>query len=213
MLEFFSVAENQPVTELLRAWKDGDRAALDQVAPLVYSELQRLATTYLRREPNSHTLQPTALVHEAWMRVASDAMPDFTSRAHFLGIAARLMRQILVDRARARHAAKRDGGIRVELDDAAGFSGPRAALLVSLDDALTALEAQDAEKAKILELKFFGGLTAEESAEALGISANRVKHQTRLALAWMKRALDGSGASTIPEDSAGHLPETPPQSA
>ena len=193
-----------PVTQLLRAWKNGDRSALDQLVPLVYSELQKMAAAYLRREPDGQTLQPTALVHEAGLRLAGDADPAFNSRAHFLGVAARLMRQILVDRARARHAMKRDGGARVDFDDQTAFTGERAAILVSLDHALLDLENQDPEKARILELKFFGGMTAEDSAEALGITVHKVNRQMRLAQAWLRRQLDveASGAPKTRAESA-----------
>lgn len=177
------------VTRLLHAWKEGDRAALDQLIPLVYSELQRIASAHLRRETEGLTLQPTALVHEAWMRMAGDTHPDFHNRAHFLGVAARLMRQILVDRARSRKAAKRTGGSRVPLDDDIVFTDRRAALLIALDDALAELREQDPAKARILELKYFGGLTADETAEVLGASVNQVKHQMRLAQAWLRREL------------------------
>lgn len=200
MIRFRIVTESSPVTRLLHAWKDGDRAAFDQLVPLVYAELQRMASAYLRREPEGLTLQPTALVHEAWMRLAGDGHPDFHDRAHFLGVAARLMRQILVDRARSRNAAKRDGGSRVPLDDDVAFTGRRAALLIALDDALEALREQDPAKAGILELKYFGGLTAEESAEVLGASVNQIKHQMRLAQAWLRREL--SSFPEMPSESA-----------
>ena len=184
------VTAKPPVTQLLRAWKGGDKTALDQLVPLVYSELQKMASAYLRRERGGQTLQPTALVHEAWLRLAGENEPDFNDRAHFLGVAARLMRQILISRARARNASKRDGGTRVEFDDAIAFTGQRAAILISLDHALMDLEIQDPEKARILELKFFGGMTAEDSAEVLGISVHKVNRQMRLAQAWLRRQLD-----------------------
>jgi RNA polymerase sigma factor (TIGR02999 family) len=178
-----------PVTQLLNAWKEGDRSALDRLVPLVYAELQKMASAYLRREPQGQTLQPTALVHEAWLRLAGNTSPDFSNRTHFLGVAARLMRQILVDRARARGAVKRDAGSRVPLEDEVAFTGRRAAVLVTLDHALLDLEAQDPEKARILELKFFGGMTAEDSAELLGITVHKVNRQMRLAQAWLRREM------------------------
>jgi len=154
--------DKPPVTLLLQAWKDGDSSALDQLIPLVYSQLKRTAAAYLRGEPDGHTLQATALVHEAYLRLAGTSDPDFRNSAHFRFVAARIMRQILVDHARARHAEKRNGGLRVELDESLGFTLERAATLVALDDALADLERQDAVKARIIELKYFGGLTAEE---------------------------------------------------
>jgi RNA polymerase sigma-70 factor (ECF subfamily) len=184
--------DNPPVTLLLQAWSQGDSAALDNLIPLVYSELKRMAAVYLRREPNSHTLQPTALVHEAYLRLAGTSDPDFRNRTHFRCVAARIMRQILVDHARARHTEKRDGGCRVELDDSAGFSGERTGTVVALDDALDALERQDTDKARILELKYFGGLTAEEMATVLGISLNQVNWQIRTAQAWLRRELESA---------------------
>ncbi len=149
-----------------------------------------MAAAYLRREPGGQTLQPTALVHEAYIRLIGDSDPDFHNRAHFLGVAARVMRQVLVDRARARNADKRRAGARVPLDDDAGFSGEKGPLVVSLDDALLDLERQDPEKARLLELKYFGGMTAEDTASLLGISVHKVNRQMRLAQAWLRRQLD-----------------------
>lgn len=136
------------------------------------------------------TLNPTALVHEAWLRMVGSRDPDFDSRAHFLGVAARLMRQILVDRARARSAEKRSGGVRVPLEDDLAFTGERAGLVVALDEALGILEKLDPERAKILELKYFGGMTAEESAALLGVPVHRINRQMRLAQAWLRAQLD-----------------------
>ena len=179
-----------PITALLDAWKDGDRSALDRLIPLVYSNLRRMASACLRRERGVPTLDPTALVHEAYLRMVADTDPDFHNRTHFLGIAARQMRQILVDRARARRADKRSAGIRVPLDDTVAFTDERVALVVALDGALRDLERQDAEKARLLELRYFGGLTAEESAELLAISVHKVNRQMRLAQAWLRRELE-----------------------
>ena len=184
------MTEEPSVTVLLQSWRDGDRSALDRLVPMVYANLRRMAAAYLRREPDGQTLQPTALVHEAYIRLIGDSDPDFHNRAHFLGIAARVMRQVLVDRARARNAGKRSGGARVPLDDDIGFSGQRGPLVVSLDDALLDLERQDPEKARLLELKYFGGMTAEDTAELLGISVHKVNRQMRLAQAWLRRELD-----------------------
>ena len=185
--------ESAPVTSLLQSWRDGDRSALDRLVPLVYSNLRRMAAACLRREPDGQTLDPTALVHEAYLRMVGDTDPDFQNRAHFLGVAARIMRQILVDRARSRNADKRHGGTRVLLEDVEiVLTGKRAALVVALDDALLALDRQDPEKAKILELRYFGGLTAEESAESLGVPVHKVNRQMRLAQAWLRREMEMS---------------------
>jgi len=148
-----------------------------------------MAAACLRKEPSGQTLEPTALVHEAYLRLAADGDPDFTNRAHFYGIAARLMRQILVDRARAKNADKRSGGARVPLEDDIAFTGQRAALVTALDDALNLLEKQDPEKARILELRYFGGMTAAESAEILNVPVFKINRQMRLAQAWLRREL------------------------
>jgi RNA polymerase sigma factor (TIGR02999 family) len=189
------VTDEPSVTVLLQSWRGGDRSALDRLVPLVYANLRRTAAAYLRREPDGHTLQPTALVHEAYIRLIGESDPDFQDRAHFLGIAARVMRQVLVDRARSRSSGKRYGGARVPLDEEAGFAGARGPLVVALDDALGDLERQEPEKARLLELKYFGGMTAEDSAEVLGISVHKVNRQMRLAQAWLRRELDAAPPS------------------
>ena len=193
-----TVAEEPSVTVLLQYWRGGDRSALDRLVPLVYANLRRMAAAYLRREPDGQTLQPTALVHEAYIRLMGETDPDFHNRAHFLGIAARVMRQVLVDRARARNASKRSGGARVPLDEDVGFSGQRGPLVISLDDALLDLERQDPEKARLLELKYFGGMTAEDTAELLGISVHKVNRQMRLAQAWLRRELQAGAPRREP---------------
>ena len=189
------------VTTLLHAWREGDRSALDQLVPLVYGELRRMAGACFKSERTSQTLEPTALVHEAYLRLAGSTDPNFSNRAHFLGIAARIMRQILVDRARARQATKRNAGARVPLNDEVVLTGQRAALVLSLDDALLELERQDPEKARILELKYFGGLTAEESAALLDVSVHKANRQMRLAQAWLRREIH-TPAPEIPANSA-----------
>jgi RNA polymerase sigma factor (TIGR02999 family) len=189
LLHYPDVSGGRPITTLLNAWREGNRSAFDELVPLVYSELRRMAAAHLRREPEGQTIEPTALVHEAYLRLAGDADPDFNNRAHFFGIAARVMRQILVDRARARNAGKRSGGARVPLDDDIAFSGERAALVVALDDALHDLDKQDPEKARILELKYFGGMTAEDSAALLGVPVHKINRDMRLAQAWLRRAM------------------------
>jgi RNA polymerase sigma factor (TIGR02999 family) len=180
-----------PVTILLRNWRQGDQAALDQVVEIVDRELHRLAASYLRRERPGHTLQPTALVNEAFVRlVGHGGQQDFESRSHFVAIAAHHMRQILVDYARRRLAAKRGGGATVvSLDDAQAASDPRSVDLLALDDALEKLAAVDARKARAMELKFFGGLEMAEIAGVLGISVKTVEKDVRLGAAWLRSAL------------------------
>lgn len=194
---------SSPVTALLQAWKAGDATAPDRLVPLVYNELKRLAANCLRSERESHTLQPTALVHEAYLRLAGSNDPDFRNGAHFRSVAARVMRQILVDRARARNADKRNAGWRVEFDEEAAVGHERAPTLIALDDALADLEKLDAGKARVLELKYFGGLTAEELADVLGLTLNQVNWQIRTAQAWLKRELAASAESAAtPKDVA-----------
>lgn len=177
-----------PITVLIAQLRDGDRAVLDQVVPVVYGELHKIAAGYLSRERPSHTLQPTALVNEAYLRLLGAEHPDYRSRAHFFGVAASIMRQILVDHARERHAAKRGGhAVAVVINEATDAAAPSSAAVVAIDDALNALARLDQEKARIVELRFFGGMSAEEIAECLGDSVHRVRHQMRLALAWIHR--------------------------
>jgi RNA polymerase sigma factor (TIGR02999 family) len=186
--------EKGDVSRLIARWQEGDEAALPRLMPLVYAELRRLARRYLRGERSGHTLQPTALVHEAWMRLNGGARP-LQNRAHFFAICAHLMRQVLVDHARARDAQKRFGGaVRVELDleTPAVEAAPE---LLAVDEALTALEKLDGRKARIIELRFFAGLSIEETAEVLGVSAPLVVRETRLARAWLHRALTTAGPS------------------
>lgn len=201
MLESRRMNGDKPsVTVLLQAWKDGDGSALDQLIPLVYAELKRMAAGYLSREPAGQTLQPTALVHEAYLRFAGSGDPDFRNSAHFRCVAARIMRQILVDRARARNADKRNGGWRVELEESTAAVGEKTATLIVLDDVLADLERQDGEKARLLELKYFGGLTSEEMAEVLGITLNQVNWQIRTAQAWLRREMESSTSNRAPDN-------------
>jgi RNA polymerase sigma-70 factor, ECF subfamily len=177
------------ITRLLVAWRDGDRAALDALTPFVYEELRRLADRYMRQESGPQTLQATALVHEAYARVATVDM-SWQNRAHFLGFMARVMRQTLVDRARARKSAKRGAGFeRVTLDESVALSEDSDALVLDLDDALTELRKFDELKSRIIELRFFGGLTYEEAAAALDISTTTLDRELRLAKAWLKHRL------------------------
>lgn len=168
---------------------DRDRGALDEMLPAVYPELRRVAAAYLRRERPGQTLQPTALVNEAYVRLAGQH-PRFHNRAHFCAIAANAMRQILVERARARHAQKRGGGApRVTLVEGLAASPESPVDLDALDEALTRLAALDAQQARIVELRFFGGLSVEETAEALGVSTATIKRHWAVARAWLAREL------------------------
>lgn len=176
----------QEVTRLLIQLTDGNRAVLDQLLPLIYGELRSLAANYLRRERSGHTLQPTALVHEAYLRLIDQTQVRWQNRAHFFGVAAQMMRRILVDHARGHAAEKRGGEVqKITLDDNIDVSGERAAELVALDDALTELARIDEQKSRIVELRYFGGLSVEETAEVLGVSAPTVKRQWRMAKAWL----------------------------
>jgi RNA polymerase sigma factor (TIGR02999 family) len=177
-------AEN--VTQLLAAWSQGDPEARDRLIPLVYDELRQVADRYLRRERPDHTLQPTALVHEAYLRLVEQTKVPCQNRAHFFGIAAHVMRQILVNHALSHRTAKRGGGApTIPLDDAAGFSQEQDLDLLALDEALARLARLDPQQSRIVELRFFGGLTIEETADALGISAATVKREWTAAKAWL----------------------------
>jgi RNA polymerase sigma-70 factor (ECF subfamily) len=178
------------VTRLLLDLKNGDPAAVDRLVPIVYDELRRLAAHYLRDERAAETLQPTALVHEAYLRLVAQNMPDWESRSHFFGVAAHLMRQILVDHARRHRSQKRGGGqAPVSLDEVVTFAPMKTDDIVALDDALNALAAVDARKSKVIELRFFGGLSIEETARALNVSVGTIGREQRLAEAWLHREL------------------------
>jgi RNA polymerase sigma-70 factor, ECF subfamily len=180
------------VTELLRAWSDGDDGALERLTPLVEAELRRLARGYMGRERRSHTLQATALVNEAFVRLTDARSIGWQDRAHFLGIAARLMRRVLVDHARARGYRKRGGGVqRVTLNEELVASPEPALDVIALDRALEVLAAVDARKSRVIELRFFGGLSVEETAEVLHVSSDTVKRDWRLAKLWLLRELEG----------------------
>ena len=180
----------QEVTRLLVAWSGGDQAALEELTPLVYVELRRLAHHYISRERPGHTLQTSALVNEAYLRLVEQKQVDWQCRAHFYGIAARLMRQVLVDYARRRGYAKRGGNARrVSLDEALAVSDERAAEVVALDEALEGLARLDPRQSQIVELRFFGGLSIEETAEVLGVSPGTVMADWTVAKAWLHRAI------------------------
>jgi RNA polymerase sigma-70 factor (ECF subfamily) len=175
------------VTLLLRKWSDGDTGALAQLTPLVYNELHRLAHQYMTREKPGHMLQTTALVHEAYLRLIDQSQVRFENRAHFFAIAARLMRQILVDDARRRKSAKRGGGMApIALDDASNLAQQEAENVLALDEALTLLAAKDRRESDIVELRFFGGLSVEETAEVLNVSPGTVARDWTFARAWLK---------------------------
>jgi len=184
------------VTGLLRRWKEGDGRALEELMPLVYGELRRLAGHYLRIERPGNTLQTTALVHEAYLRLVGQKAVDWQNRSHFLGIAAQMMRRILVDHARRRSARKRDAGAyRIELEDRDPGSGPdREPEILALHEALTELERLDERQARIVEMRFFGGLSVEETAEAVGVSTATVKREWRTARAWLRSEIDSASA-------------------
>jgi RNA polymerase sigma factor (TIGR02999 family) len=182
------------VTELLSRWGQGDRDAFDALAPSVYGELRRIAVGYLRRERPDHTLQPTALVHEAFLRLVEQRDVDWQSRQHFFGVSAQLMRRILVDYARQRAADKRGGGRNhVTLDEALAAAESNRLDVILIDDALRRLASIDPNHVRLIELRFFGGLTIEEAADVLGYSSGTAKREWRLAKAWLRRELAKGG--------------------
>jgi len=181
-----SIPSTDDVTRLLLDWSKGDRSALEKLMPVVYDELRRMAKQYMRRERPGHTLESTALVNEAYLKLVDCSRVGWQNRAHFFAVAAQLMRRILIDHARSRNYAKRGGGIRkVSLDEAAILSEERAEDLIAIDDALIELQAVDERKSKIVELRFFGGLNLDETAEVLGISSPTVQREWRKAKAWL----------------------------
>jgi RNA polymerase sigma factor (TIGR02999 family) len=182
--------EATPVTRLLQRWQDGERDALDQITPLIYRELRRIAASHLRRERSDHTLRPTELLHEAFLQLIRQQDQTWKNRAHFYGVAAHLMRHILVDHARAKGSEKRGGGVqKVALDEAVSESASRPAQLIALDDALQELERLDPRKGQIIELRFFGGMSIEETAVATGISTSTVSREQRMSEAWLQRQM------------------------
>ena len=197
-----AIQVSQPITEALHDLSRGDSSAMDRVMPVVYAELRRLAGFYLRQEREGHTLQPTALVHEAYFRLIGENQPEYQNHAHFLGVAAHAMRQILIDHARTRNAAKRGGGqVVFSIDECMDAPLERPSALIQVDDALQALEQHDAQKAQLIEMRFFGGMTAEESAEVLGLPVQKVRGELRIAQAWLRRELDNRAGSPPAENS------------
>jgi RNA polymerase sigma factor (TIGR02999 family) len=180
------------VTRLLQSWSGGDKQALDDLVPLLYRELRGLAASHIRRERTDHTLQATALVHEAYLQMVDQTQVESHSRPQFFAIAANLMRQILVHHARKHGAAKRGGGNKVELDEASAVVVQPSIDLIALDQALSTLAELDPRKARVVELRFFGGLTEEEIAEVLGVSAITVRREWRIARAQLQNQLAGS---------------------
>jgi RNA polymerase sigma-70 factor, ECF subfamily len=179
------------VTLLLAEWAKGNQKALDDLTPLVYRELRQLAASYLRKERQGHTLQSTALIHEAYVRLVDQTNPTWQSRSHFFGVAARLMRQILVDHARKKNAGKR-AGMKVPLEEAISFRHARSRDLIALDSGLEALERIDPRKCKAVELRYFGGLSMDEIAEALNVSAVTVRRDLRMAEAWLHQEMQNT---------------------
>src|SRR5262245_13220891 len=182
---------SEEITQLLLAWSQGDRSALDQLIPLVYEELRRLAKHYMGQERAGHALQTTALVNEAYLRLIDASQVRWQNRTHFFAVSAQLMRRVLVDFARSNHQLKRGGKAhRVSLDEALVVSTEQGPYLVELDDALSALSALNARQSQVVELRFFGGLSVEETAEALKISPTTVRRDWTLARAWLHRELN-----------------------
>lgn len=189
----------QDATELIRAWQQGDRDALNRVVPLVYDELRRVAHARLRAERAGHLLQTTALVHEAYLRLVDLDRINLRDRAHLLALAARLMRQILVDQARRRDARKRGGDIRLTgLNDVPNATAPEAIDVLALNDALSELTSLDPRAGRVVEVKFFAGLTIDETAEALGVSPATVERDWTVAKAWLQQRMSPANGQTFP---------------
>ena len=183
-------ASSENLTRLLVDWGNGDAQALERLVPLVYRDLRRLARRYLRSEPPGHTLQSTALVHEAYLRLIDQRNTHWQNRAHFFGISAQLIRRILVDHARARKAGKRGGNAaKIQIDDSVAAHESQGLDLVVLDDCLKTLSGIDPQQARVIELRYFAGLTVEETAEVMHVSPTTVKREWRLARAWLHREI------------------------
>ena len=184
-----SESSPQPVSALLVKWRAGDQEALQALIPLVYQELRRIAQYHLKQERADHTLQSTALVHEAYLRLLKQSPAEVENRAHFLAVASRLMRQILVDHARGHRAAKRGGGLKLELQDAMAQQNVENVDLIALDNALNELARLDPQQSQIVEMRFFGGLSIEDTAEVIGVSRTTVKREWATARAWLLREM------------------------
>ena len=196
------MSDDGDVTQILRAMAGGDASAAEQLLPLIYAELHRLAASYMRRERKDHTLQPTALINEAYLRLANEKLA-WQNRQHFIGVAANVMRRVLVDHARAHNAGMRGGGAqRVELEEGIAVSKERSEDLLSLDDALTRLAKTNVRQAKVVELRYFGGLSVEETAAILGVGPRSVKRDWSLARLWLYRELHGD--DTAVDAARGH---------
>lgn len=187
-------ASRDEITKVLRAWGSGDATALDRLTPVVYGELKRIAAAYMRRESPDNSLQPTALVHEAYLKLVDTSLMEWQDRAHFFAISARIMRRILVDAARSKGAGKRGGGaIRVEINESIDGVPLQNEQMLRLDDALNALAKLDARKADVVEMRFFAGLSVEETAEFLKISPQSVMRDWKLARSWLAREMERAG--------------------
>ncbi len=186
------------ITQLLQAWSKGRASAMDRLAPLIYDELHNIAAQYMRREKPGNTFQTTALVNQAWLHLAGGAQVDWQDRAHFFAVSSRIMRRILVDAARARNAGKRRGPARCfELNESIDAAPTRDAELIALDDALESLAQLDERKARVVEMRFFGGLSVDETAVVLKISPQSVMRDWKLARAWLKREMNRNGRAGI----------------
>lgn len=189
------VPNQQNITQLLAEWRDGNQSALDQLYPLVYDELHRLARRYMSRERKGHTLQTTALINEAYVRLVGQKV-NWANRSHFFAISAQIMRRILIDHARRHAYAKRGGGAQqVSLEEAAAVTPDQSAELIRLDEALTSLAEMDPRRSQVVELRYFGGLNNEEIAGVLNVSENTVTRDWNMARAWLYQQLTGSGAN------------------
>jgi RNA polymerase sigma factor (TIGR02999 family) len=184
------VTDPHTVTILLRGVKEGDEDSLNQLIPLVYTHLREMANSALRRERSDHTLEPAGLVHELYLRLVDQNQPEYQNRSHFFAVASRIMRQILVDHARGRSAAKRGGGVvKLQLDEELTYSDERASVVIAMDDSLNALAEVDEPLARLVEMKYFGGLTAEQSAEVTGQAVPVVRKNLKFAQAWLRRQM------------------------
>jgi RNA polymerase sigma factor (TIGR02999 family) len=177
----------EEITSLLRKLNEGENGALDSLIPMVYKELHHIAQGYLRREAPGITLQPTSLIHETYLRMVGKEHPEYASRAHFYGVAARVMRQILVDHARSRHAAKRQGGERIWITEVAEVGAEPSPAILAVNEALERLAVEDESKARMVEMRFFAGMTAEEIAACIHLPVYTVHRQLRLAQAWLRK--------------------------